>query len=62
MPELIYGRNNLELRVMCYDGEARILSSQPLFDFLHGKRDLIILKEYYGKCLESLYLKLEKSL
>jgi hypothetical protein len=49
MPELIYGRNNLELVVMCYDGEARILSSQPLFDFLHGKRDLLILKEYYGQ-------------
>ncbi len=49
MPELIYGRNNLELRVICCDGEARILSSQPLFDFLHGKRDLLILKEYYGQ-------------
>jgi hypothetical protein len=49
MQELIYGRNNLELSVMCYDGEARILRSQPLFDFLHGKRDLIILKEYYGQ-------------
>lgn len=49
MPEIIYGKNNFRMAVVCFDGEARIIGQQPLTDFLHGNRDLKILQEYYGQ-------------
>lgn len=48
MPEIIYGKNNLRLTLMCLDGEGRIIGSQPFTEFIHGKRDLTILQGYYG--------------
>lgn len=48
MPEILYGKNNLQLALMCFDGEARLLGVQPFSDFLRGPRELIILQTYYG--------------
>ena len=48
MPEMIYGKNNLRMAIVCFDGEAKIIGSQPLTDFLRGNRDLTILQGYYG--------------
>lgn len=46
MPEIIYGTNNLNMAVMCWDGNARII--QPYSEFLRGDSGLRILQGYYG--------------